>query len=177
MEFESITTKAGDKGFTSLLDGKRIHKTSQTIKTLGEIDSLNAFLGMVRSNENIKKYDKKVIQKIQEHLYKIMGILSGFDTPFSIEYLNFIEKKQKVYMKAFNTPNVFINFGEQKEAALFNLCRTQTRKAEIAYIELKNPHEYILSYFNRLSDLLYAISIFYEYNGKNNIFNRIFRIH
>lgn len=166
MKFESVTTKGGDKGFTSLFNGDRIAKTSQTIKTMGEIDSLNAFLGIIRANQNIRKYDKNVISQIQQNLYEIMGILSGFNSPFPIERLEFLEKKQKLYMRFLKIPNVFINFGDNEEAALFNLARTQARKAEIAFLELKLEYGYVKNYFNRLSDLLYVMSIIYEYAGK-----------
>ncbi|GAG97475.1 unnamed protein product [marine sediment metagenome] len=40
-----IYTKTGDKGITTLADGRRIKKTSAIIEFYGNLDELNSFLG------------------------------------------------------------------------------------------------------------------------------------
>ena len=45
MRLSKVTTKGGDKGMTSLGDGKRVSKNSPHIKTIGLLDELNARLG------------------------------------------------------------------------------------------------------------------------------------
>lgn len=163
MEFEQVTTKSGDRGHTSLSNGDRVTKKSKIIVALGEIDSLNAHLGIIRSQDTIRRYDKNVIKQIQQDLYEIMAMVSKYDLEFTSEKVEFLERKQKLYMKFCKIPNVFINFGECKESALFNLARTQVRKAEIAYLSMEyNRMSVVQEYLNRLSDLIYVLSIIYE---------------
>lgn len=49
-----IYTKGGDKGSTSLYDGKRVHKDSLRVETYGTFDELNA---------NISVADKLCLSK------------------------------------------------------------------------------------------------------------------
>ena len=46
---KQIYTKTGDKGETSLRDGVRVAKDDPRIEANGELDHLNALLGVVRS--------------------------------------------------------------------------------------------------------------------------------
>ena len=42
-----IYTKFGDQGKTSMLNGKRVDKCCLEIEAIGEVDELNAFLGIL----------------------------------------------------------------------------------------------------------------------------------
>ena len=46
---KQIYTKTGDEGMTGLRDGVRVPKDDPRIETNGQIDQLNAHLGVVRS--------------------------------------------------------------------------------------------------------------------------------
>ena len=45
-----IYTKTGDSGETGLFDGTRVSKADPRVEAYGEVDELNAWLGLVRSN-------------------------------------------------------------------------------------------------------------------------------
>ena len=45
-----ITTRGGDKGETSLGDGKRVAKDAPRIDLIGEVDALNSWIGVVRDH-------------------------------------------------------------------------------------------------------------------------------
>jgi len=47
-----IYTRTGDKGLTSLVGGKRVQKDSARVEAFGDIDELNAILGIARSKAN-----------------------------------------------------------------------------------------------------------------------------
>ena len=47
VKLDKIYTKGGDKGLTSLGDGKRISKCSLRIRTYGEVDEVNPQLGLL----------------------------------------------------------------------------------------------------------------------------------
>ncbi len=58
-----IYTKTGDKGETSLYGGTRISKASARVESYGNIDELNAFIGVAKceiSNEKILNQLKKI---------------------------------------------------------------------------------------------------------------------
>ena len=44
-----IYTKTGDKGETSLFNGKRVSKSNELIDLLGSLDELNSSLGLIAS--------------------------------------------------------------------------------------------------------------------------------
>ena len=63
-----IYTKAGDQGETGLLGGDRISKASRRIEAIGEVDELNASLGIVATTCNCEEFVQK-IQWIQNRLF------------------------------------------------------------------------------------------------------------
>ena len=75
-----ITTKKGDKGFTSLLGGKHVPKFHLRPGTYGTLDELNSFLGMARAVSEDRMV-KETLLTIQNHLYLIGSelALSGKD--------------------------------------------------------------------------------------------------
>ncbi len=46
VKLDKIYTRGGDKGYTSLGDGKRIKKSSIRIKAYGEVDEINSLIGI-----------------------------------------------------------------------------------------------------------------------------------
>jgi cob(I)alamin adenosyltransferase len=75
-----ITTKKGDKGFTSLLGGRRVPKFHLRPETYGTLDELNSFLGMARAVSEDRMV-KETLLTIQNHLYLVGSelALSGKD--------------------------------------------------------------------------------------------------
>ncbi|MCC6156883.1 MAG: ATP:cob(I)alamin adenosyltransferase, partial [Deltaproteobacteria bacterium] len=46
----SIPTKPGDEGLTSLYSGERVYKNSERPTVYGEVDMLEAMLGLARAH-------------------------------------------------------------------------------------------------------------------------------
>ena len=69
VKLDKIYTKGGDKGQTSLCDGKRVKKTSKRILAYGQVDELNSCLGVVACfcSKNLFR----VIQEIQNDSFDI----------------------------------------------------------------------------------------------------------
>ena len=67
-----VYTKKGDDGSTSLLSGRRISKTMQEIKSVGSLDELNSFIGLLRS-EIHNSYES--LEIIQWNLFNAGSIL------------------------------------------------------------------------------------------------------
>ena len=47
VKLDKIYTKGGDTGFTSIVGRKRVKKSSHVIEAIGNVDELNAFLGLL----------------------------------------------------------------------------------------------------------------------------------
>ena len=95
VKLDKIYTKGGDNGYTSIVGGKRVKKSSNIIEAIGNVDELNAFLGLIINY--LKPNQKKIIQNIQNDLFDIGADLA---TPFSkkkilLDYL----KNQTIYLE------------------------------------------------------------------------------
>ena len=72
VKLDKIYTKGGDKGLTSLGDGKRIPKCSLRIRAYGEIDEVNSSIGVASSF--CSKSIKNILLKIRnKNGVKMMG--------------------------------------------------------------------------------------------------------
>src|SRR5690554_4644659 len=70
-----IYTKTGDTGTTSLLGGKRVSKADYQIENIGQLDELNAHIGLVASFE-INSSRAKLFQSIQEEIFIAGSVLA-----------------------------------------------------------------------------------------------------
>ena len=77
-----VYTKTGDKGKTSLVGGQKISKSNIRIESYGEVDELNAIIGIcieeIRTLENKKVFNDliKSLIKIQNDLFNLGTILA-----------------------------------------------------------------------------------------------------
>ncbi len=72
----SITTKRGDEGKTDLLFGGRVGKSHPRLHAVGEVDELNAALGLVRVHARDITV-KEIVARAQQDLVALMGLLSA----------------------------------------------------------------------------------------------------
>lgn len=78
-----IYTKTGDEGTTSLREGMRVSKDDPRIEANGQIDQLNALLGIVRSMLDDDE-SKQLIHAVQRELMTVMSHIAtpdGHDNP------------------------------------------------------------------------------------------------
>ena len=68
----SITTKRGDKGQTSLRDGSRVSKDDVRVELNGEVDELNALLGLCKAQSG----QQKPFEDIQLQLMDFMAVIA-----------------------------------------------------------------------------------------------------
>ena len=72
----SITTKRGDGGKTDLLFGGRVGKAHPRLHVIGEVDELNAALGLVRVHVKNPAL-RDIATRAQQDLIALMGLLSA----------------------------------------------------------------------------------------------------
>ena len=174
----AIYTKKGDKGKTSLGSGQKVWKDSERVEAYGTTDELNAALGVVASecfqiNEGYAKYLNEIIYQIQDDLFCIGSYLSN---PANANLIEELPKKTALFEKYIDEmtekiPQLsnFILPGGGKVGSLFQFTRTVSRRAERAIVSLSRKNkinEDVLQYINRLSDLLFTMSRFSNYNEK-----------
>ena len=66
-----IYTKTGDEGMTSLRDGVRVPKDDLRIEVNGQIDQLNALLGVIRSMLDDDQENCNLVLTIQRELMTV----------------------------------------------------------------------------------------------------------
>lgn len=156
----SIYTKTGDKGTTGIRAGKRLPKDHIIIEVLGQIDELNSSLGFSLNNRKLAP----LITDIQNQLFYLAAEIAGsFSKNFKID-LNTtknIEKLIDSIDKKLPPLKNFIFPGGSTTACSLFLSRAICRRLETAIVSLNKKTKLrpeILSYINRLSDLLFILA-------------------
>jgi cob(I)alamin adenosyltransferase len=165
-----IYTKTGDTGDTGLFGGGRVAKNHPRVEAYGDVDELNAVLGVVRAADPMPRVDE-VLVPIQRDLFAIGALLATPDR----------EKMQKHLDKArvddariaeleraiddgdaeLEPLKSFIVPGGTPKAAALHVARTVCRRAERRVVELAAETEIpavVIVYLNRLSDLLFTLA-------------------
>lgn len=176
-----LYTGKGDNGKTSLYhcDQGCISKNTNIIEALGSLDELNAYLGIVKvysvasgfsiqlTNNNIKY--KEIIDNIQQNLFIIQAELAGSDMGIDEDSLKNIEEIIKQIGDVLPPITSFTISGGSILSAEIDYSRTLARKAERRMVavleEAIHPTKPItISYLNRLSSLLFAMSRYVNYS-------------
>ncbi len=170
-----LYTGFGDKGTTTLFDCKqqRISKSSAIIESLGQVDELNAYLGIVKiysNKENLKlKINNKnislyiFIEEIQQTLFVIQAELAGSKITVKKKDLNKIEKIINNIGDILPPITSFTISGGSLLSASLDYSRTLSRRTErgiISVVEEGNRKIGLttIAYLNRLSSVLFAMS-------------------
>ncbi|THF55591.1 cob(I)yrinic acid a,c-diamide adenosyltransferase [Pseudothauera rhizosphaerae] len=155
-----IYTRTGDAGTTGLGDGKRVSKNSLRIHSLGEVDELNAVVGLLLTEE-LPDDVRALLTDVQNDLFDLGGEVC-------IPGMNMITARQvdrlETELDRLNEPlpplKDFILPGGTRAAALAHLARTVCRRAERMLVGLAQDeavNDGPRQYLNRLSDLLFVL--------------------
>lgn len=175
-----IYTKKGDSGFTTLYRGGKVTKFDLRIKALGELDELQAYLGLLRASLTDSPLDVATSNRIQnelllieKELYLLMAeVASERASPddknvvqpkISKDMIKHLEHLIDENLEYIGEIKDFIVPGSSKVSAIADVARTIARRAERALVELDDQMQHnldatILAYINRLSDLLWSIA-------------------
>lgn len=165
-----ITTKTGDDGFTSLLGGKRVSKASCFIEAVGELDELNSFLGWVKSEKKAGAEITKLIDKIQNDLYRMMAVIgSGLKCPKNVAKIGesdveFLGKEILKRQGSVEKLRGFVPPGGGELSSRLHIARSVCRRSERSLVKITADYLFTgklaesLKYLNRLSDLLFILA-------------------
>ena len=163
---KQIYTKTGDEGMTSLRDGVRVPKDDLRIETNGQIDQLNAQLGVVRSmlDETQDVAALQLILAVQRELMTIMSHIATPDGSVNPRELHAQEITAQLE-RAIDSSNYQGGFvvpgGGSQLSAFIHLARTQARMVERRLWSLHREHPVVndvLVMINRLSDYLFVLA-------------------
>jgi len=164
-----IYTKAGDTGETALYGGIRVLKTSERICAYGTLDELNAFLGLVASDERTHEGLRISLTRIQNELFHLGAELATPPekkvavVPISEADVVRMEKEIDAMEAELKPLKNFILPGGSRVAAELHLARTVCRRAEREAVTLHGSEPLrpiVIKYINRLSDLLFVMARF-----------------
>ena len=163
---KQIYTKTGDEGQTSLRDGVRVPKDDLRIETNGQIDQLNAQLGVVRSmlDETQDVAALQLILAVQRELMTIMSHIATPDGSVNPRELHAQEITAQLE-RAIDSSNYQGGFvvpgGGSQLSAFIHLARTQARTVERRLWSLHREYPVdrdVLVMMNRLSDYLFVLA-------------------
>lgn len=166
-----IYTKTGDHGETGLFDGTRVAKNALRVEAYGEVDELNAVLGMalsfIRDDEEIRT----CLFTIQRDLFVVGAHLAdpsarveakrGSKATFTAAQVTQLEEWIDHFETLLPPLRQFILPGGSKGGATLQLARTVCRRAERRIVTLSASVDIdalILVYINRLSDFLFVLA-------------------
>lgn len=159
-----VYTKTGDQGLTSLIGGTRVSKASLRVEAFGDVDELNAVLGIARTQARDEELNVMLVE-IQNDLFIIGADLAsppGIDVPrITKERVEELESLIDKLLEELEPLKEFILPSGNEGGAYLHLSRTVSRRAERRIVKLMEEDEvgeYTLIYMNRLSDLLFVMA-------------------
>lgn len=173
-----IYTKTGDRGETGLGDGTRVPKDHPRIAAIGEVDELNACLGLLHANCP-ESPERELLRTIQNDLFDLGGDLCipiadderGMLRITAAQYER-LERAIDRHNENLQPLRSFILPGGSPAAAWLHLARTVCRRAErsvVTLIAVERVNENVLIYLNRLSDFLFVLGRVANDNGAADV--------
>ena len=155
-----IVTRTGDQGTTGMADGSRRAKNDPRVHCLGEVDELNASIGVALSLMEDGPA-QQLLFAVQHDLFDIGAELcQPGKTLIGGAYVDGLEKSAAEMNTNLPRLKEFILPGGTQAVACLQLSRTVCRRVERALVELSSRetiNPITCSYINRLSDLLFIL--------------------
>lgn len=166
-----IYTKTGDGGETGLIGGTRVGKDHLRVVAYGEVDELNALLGIVRADAEDAPL-RRLLRDIQRDLFALGAQLAdptarvGAKKPKAAVAEGLVRRLERAIdtrQRALPPLTAFILPGGSRPGARLHFARTVCRRAERAAVALARRESLdprLVVYLNRLSDLLFVLARF-----------------
>lgn len=175
-----IYTRKGDDGTTGLYYGGRVRKDDPAPMAYGDVDEAQAAIGLARADVRTSADVTMgglddVLISIERDLWVLMADLATEDsnreklvagaTRVTGEMIVRLEGLIDEFSSRFELPKEFVVPGQNRLSALLDVARTVTRRAERSSLAAVADDSLVLTYLNRLSDLLWTLARFAEHGG------------
>lgn len=161
VELTTICTGGADRGETATGDRNRVPKDDPRIEAGGDVDELNAQLGVVLTHLRRESF-AGWIGEIQNELFDLAADLCR---PFDLDglrvgggYVDRLEKRCNEADARLCPPASFVLPGGGSASAELHVARTVCRRAERRAVSVDDVNPEVLRYLNRLSDLLFILA-------------------
>jgi cob(I)alamin adenosyltransferase len=163
----SIVTKKGDAGTTGLIGGGRVSKGDLRVEAYGTLDELGAALGFARSIADDEEV-REITKTIQRELFAVGAVVATNpearkrgEAPVTAEMIAVLDEHVTRIEAVEGILGDWAIPGDHSAGAAYDVARTVCRRAERHIVRLADGGELedanVLSYMNRLSDLLWLL--------------------
>ena len=161
-----IYTRAGDKGQTSLVYGRRVAKNDIRVEAYGTCDEVNSMIGWGLSFLSQEIFEGK--DNFLEKMHRVQTILfhvgAELATPadkevawkLKQEHIEELESQIDEWDQHLEPLKQFILPSGHSAASALHAARTVARRAERTAIGVEDVNPLVVSYLNRLSDFLFV---------------------
>jgi cob(I)alamin adenosyltransferase len=171
-----IYTKTGDSGETALLGGARVSKASPRVAAYGDVDELNAWLGLVGAQPLSPMSQDRLYEDLAEMIVHIQRDLFAIGSRLADPSGRVTERVEKTAVTSDDIVRLeswidrlqgelpplrrFILAGGTVVGARLHVARTVCRRAERSVVSLGPDavESDVVAYLNRLSDLLFVMA-------------------
>lgn len=156
-----IYTRSGDAGETGLANATRLPKKDCLFAAIGDIDELNAHVGMIRALQNIESIDQE-LAVIQHQLFDLGAQVAQYhERPITSRDITQLEHWIDDHQSKLAPIKQFILPAGNQAGTQTHLARSVCRRAERSLWQTRENHEIpaeTMQYLNRLSDYLFVLS-------------------
>jgi cob(I)alamin adenosyltransferase len=166
-----IYTRTGDRGQTGLIGGTRVPKDHARVAAYGDIDELNAALGLAKAHARDADL-VGLLREVQRDLFALGAQLADptarvgmrkAKAAITAGRIRRLEKAIDAREKELPPLTYFILPGGAPLGASLHLARTICRRAERRVVTLARHEKVdprVIAYVNRLADLLFVLARF-----------------
>ena len=156
-----VYTRTGDQGTTGLADGSRLAKNDPRVHCMGEVDELNACIGLALSMLEDGPA-QQVLFAVQHDLFDVGAELCQPGKHLIVdEYVEGLETSADEFNANLGALKEFILPGGSQAVANLQHARTVCRRVERSLVtlsEAESVNPMTTRYINRLSDLLFILA-------------------
>lgn len=167
-----IYTRTGDDGTTGLADGSRVSKSDSIFVVMGDMDELNAHIGMILAQINGLTAEKLEafttisisLSTVQHLLFNVGGELAMPEyIGISEAHISWLESEIDAFNEELPALKDFILPAGSTLVSQIHIARTVCRRAERQAVNLQLSNKEAISanalkLLNRLSDWLFVLS-------------------
>lgn len=164
---DKIYTRFGDQGNTKLFGDQIVAKDDLRVQTYGTLDELQSHLGLARAAMEDGSL-QSVVYTIQKDLF-IAGTelasapetLDEIKSRITSRHVEQLEALIDQITEQYGRPAGFVTPGASFDSAALHVARSVCRRVERSVVNLNRncgPHEVLIKYFNRLSDLIFMLA-------------------